>query len=218
MLGKFKRLVRSLSTGRKLETPHHPAPMFQHLEKRTMLSASLEGGVLMIDGSAGPDKIAVVAGPEPGQVKLKGVDGVDKAAIFEGVTRIEIRTGDGNDKIAVKGNLVDAAGNVIDMLIDAGEGNNKIKSGLGDDTIITGAGNDKIKDAGGDNVIDADDGNNKIRTGAGDDEITTGSGRDKIKSGAGDDTIDAGAGDDKVAAGDGDDDVRGGAGAAGPTG
>jgi Ca2+-binding RTX toxin-like protein len=75
-------------------------------------------------------------------------------------------------------------------------------------TIDGGAGNDDIRTGGGDDTIIDSSGFNRIRTDGGNDTITTGSGIDLIDSGWGDDTIDAGGGHNWVRARQGTDVIR----------
>ena len=205
---------------------------FEPLEPRTLLSASFDmgSGLLTIEGTQNNDAITVSAGQELGQVSLKGVDGVEKGTIFSGVEAIQINSLGGDDKITIRNSVVDAAGDPIDVTINAGDGNdrikvgdgdnvinagegkNKITTGDGDDVITTGSGDDSIKAGDGINVINAGEGKNKITTGDGDDDITTGSGNDSIKAGDGTNVIAAGEGKNKVTTGDGDDVITTGSG------
>ena len=202
------------------------------LESRTLLSASFDmaSGLLTIEGTQNKDAITVSAGQELGEVSLKGVDGIEKGTLFAGVEAIQIDSLGGDDKITISKSVVDAGGNPIDVtinagdgndkiktgdgnhVIDAGEGKNKITTGDGDNVITTGSGDDSIKTGDGTNVIDAGEGKNKITAGDGDDVITTGSGNDSIKAGDGANVVVAGEGKNKVTTGDGDDDITTGSG------
>ncbi len=122
-----------------------------------------------------------------------------------------IYAGDGDDVIhdyepEVNGDTTIYVGGYI----DAGNGNNKVRTGFANDTIWAGDGDDEIFDQGGDNYINAGDGNNSIYTIAGIDTIITGTGNDKIISGDGLDYISSGAGKDTIIAGLGDDFIGGG--------
>jgi Ca2+-binding RTX toxin-like protein len=97
-------------------------------------------------------------------------------------------------------------------VIDAGDGNNRINTGNGDDVITSGTGNDVINVGNGDNTVDAGDGNNVVKTGSGDDTITTGSGRDVINAGNGNNNVTSGDGDDVIKTGTGNDTINAGGG------
>lgn len=117
-----------------------------------------------------------------------------------------ISTGDGDDTIEdyayyIKDGVFYYCGNEI----DAGEGNNKVKTGFWGDTITSGSGHDVIYDLGGDNIIDAGDGDNRVTTGEGHDTITTGTGDDYIISGSGNDIINCGTGTNTIIGGAGND-------------
>ena len=124
---------------------------------------------------------------------------------------LTIRTGDGND-------VIEAAPNVtVNMVVDAGAGDDHIVTGQGDDRIQAGDGNDFIRTIGGrndidggsgDDVIHGGDGANVIFGGGGNDEIHAGSGFNHIDAGRGDDVIHGGGGQNIISAGTGNDQVN----------
>ncbi|NLC60790.1 MAG: hypothetical protein GX761_05835 [Gammaproteobacteria bacterium] len=124
---------------------------------------------------------------------------------------LTIRTGDGND-------IIEAAPNVtVNMVVDAGAGDDHIVTGMGDDRILGGDGNDFIQTIGGrndidggagDDVIHGGNGANVIFGGSGNDEIHAGSGFNHIDGGRGDDVIHGGAGQNIISAGGGNDQVN----------
>jgi len=124
---------------------------------------------------------------------------------------LTIRTGDGND-------VIEAAPNVtVNMVVDAGAGDDRIVTGMGDDRIQGGDGNDFIQTLGGrndidggsgDDVIHGGDGANVIFGGRGNDEIHAGAGFNHIDGGRGDDVIHGGAGQNIISAGGGNDQVN----------
>ncbi|PPC88745.1 MAG: calcium-binding protein [Methylotenera sp.] len=112
-------------------------------------------------------------------------------------------------------------GNNLGNFIDAGEGNNIVLGGGGNDEIFAGSGNNLISGGSGDDTIVAGDGNNWlsgdngndfIGAGAGDDTVYGGNGNDQILVGDGDNYVDAGAGDDYIGTGEGDDTIYAGLG------
>ncbi|MGO1541951.1 M91 family zinc metallopeptidase [Microbacterium sp.] len=124
---------------------------------------------------------------------------------------LTIRTGDGND-------VIEAAANVtVNMVVDAGAGDDHIVTGMGDDRIQGGDGNDFIQTIGGrndidggsgDDVIHGGDGANVIYGGRGNDEIHAGSGFNHIDGGRGDDVIHGAGGENIISAGNGSDQVN----------
>jgi Ca2+-binding RTX toxin-like protein len=124
---------------------------------------------------------------------------------------LTIRTGDGND-------IIEAAPNVtVNMVVDAGAGDDHIVTGMGDDRIYGGDGNDFIQTIGGrndidggsgDDVIHGGDGANVIYGGRGNDEIHAGSGFNYIDGGRGDDVIHGAGGQNIISAGGGSDQVN----------
>jgi Ca2+-binding RTX toxin-like protein len=99
------------------------------------------------------------------------------------------------------------------VTIYAGEGNNTLTTGRGNDLLYGGADNDVIQAGDGNNIVYAGDGQNLVITGAGNDLIHTGAGNDIIRAGSGDDIIYAGEGNNQIDAGTGLDLVYSGAGA-----
>lgn len=124
---------------------------------------------------------------------------------------LTIRTGAGND-------IIEAAPNVtVNMVVDAGAGDDRIVTGMGDDRIQGGDGNDVIQTIGGrndidggagDDVIHGGDGANVIFGGRGNDEIHAGSGFNHIDGGRGDDVIHGAGGQNIISAGGGTDQVN----------
>ncbi|WP_310620572.1 calcium-binding protein [Flexibacterium corallicola] len=96
--------------------------------------------------------------------------------------------------------------------IHAGNGNNTIFGGFGDDNITAGDGNNIIYAGYSDNTSEAHTGSNTITVGDGDNSIYGGSGGDTITAGNGNDFIFGGDGNDTINAGGGDNVVTGGAG------
>lgn len=124
---------------------------------------------------------------------------------------LTLRTGAGND-------VIEAAPNVtVNMVVDAGEGNDRITTGSGDDRVDGGAGDDIIRSAGGRNDLFGNSGNDEIHGGGdvniihggdGDDILNAGTGTNFIEGGAGADVINGAGGDDIISAGLGDDIVN----------
>ena len=112
-------------------------------------------------------------------------------------------------------------GNNLGNFIDAGEGDNVVFGGGGNDEIFAGSGSNLISGGAGDdtivagdgnNLLSGDDGNDFIGAGAGDDIVYGGNGNDQIIVGDGDNFVDAGAGDDYIGTGEGNDTINAGTG------
>ncbi len=180
----------------------------QRLEERRMLSVMVDDGtwtiamendrnhVISVDVNASKTKLQVtIDGKVAGSVLIADIDSV------------EIDCGAGDDKISF--NVPNK-----DLWVDvyAGDGNDTIIGGGGDDDLSGEAGDDSITGGGGDDVIWGDEGNDTIDGGKGDDQIYADDGNDSIDGGEGDDTIYAGNGDDDVSGDAGNDDISGGRG------
>ena len=126
---------------------------------------------------------------------------------------LTLRTGAGNDTIQVAPNVqvnvvVDAGDGNNDLNVE-GDGDNRISTGGGDDTIrATGSGRNDIHTIGGTNEIFGGSGVNVIYGGDGSDTIHAGSGTNYIEGGRGDDVIHGGGTFDILSAGGGDDVVN----------
>lgn len=120
----------------------------------------------------------------------------------EDAKRLVFNLGSGN-------NIFEAAGNVgIDLTVNAGNGDNRITGGAGNDTIFAGKGNNVIDGGAGNDRITAGNGHNVINGGDGNDVIKVRNGNNSISGGAGDDIINAGTGNNEIHGNDGDDIIR----------
>lgn len=94
--------------------------------------------------------------------------------------------------------------------LDAGAGDDTIKSGSGADNVSGGPGDDLIHAGAGDDEIRGEDGDDTVNGGSGDDQLHGNNGDDAIRSGGGSDTIFGGRGDDDINGGTGADKIYGG--------
>jgi Ca2+-binding RTX toxin-like protein len=124
-----------------------------------------------------------------------------------GIFRAVIRLGNRNDRVS------HFDGDVLQMNVDGG---------LGDDTIIGGPLADTLDGGAGADTIDGGDGDDRITGGLGDDTLNGGRGKDGLFGNAGkdvvngdgdNDEIDGGIGDDVINGGQGSDVIRGDTGA-----
>ena len=203
---------------------------FDGLETRTLLSASIEGEVLVLNGTDQPDTIVVEAGDNDGEVRVFGVDGVEDGTLFQNINRLAVNLGAGDDSFTINGTIRNTAGEAFRTAIFGNDGDDtiiggntidNIYGGLGNDTIFGRGMDDRLFGGDGDDTIYGNAGNDQIFAGFGDDTVYGGFGADNLRGGGGHDTIfgnhgsdfiDAGDGDDIVRAGNGSDTVFGGAG------
>lgn len=113
------------------------------------------------------------------------------------VDAIVVIAGDHHDVVQVR------PSSDIPVTVDAGGGNDWVRTAGGDDTVFGGDGNDDIATDGGNDTIDAGEGHNWVDAGDGRNTIAAGTGSDVIWSGNGQDTIDAGDGNNLVHSGGG---------------
>jgi Ca2+-binding RTX toxin-like protein len=74
--------------------------------------------------------------------------------------------------------VIDKSTSTKDLIVEAGKGNDTIKTGSGNDLIIGGSGNDNISSGAGNDIISAGDGTNYINAGSGNDLAVGGKGAD----------------------------------------
>lgn len=182
----------------------------ESLERRQMLAADVDlDGVLLITGSQKADKIIISAGSTPGSVTVRGVPGVAKNAVFTGVNAIVVNSLGGNDDVRIGSNIRDTSGNLIGVTVNAGNGNDRVEGGDGDDELNGGVGNDTVRGRGGDDTIAGGSGNDDCRGEAGDDDVFGDSGRDTLRGGDDDDSLSGGDDRDTLFGDRGDDSLDG---------
>jgi len=144
-----------------------------------------------------------------------GVNGEQYALRLTENQELTLRSGDGNDVITVapnvKVNIVVDAG-AGDDTVTTGAGDDRVDGGLGNDRISTGAGRDDLFGNSGDDILDAGAGDDVVYGGDGADRLLGGDGVDFIEGGRGNDELDGGAGHDMLSGGLDDDTLRGGQG------
>jgi Ca2+-binding RTX toxin-like protein len=127
----------------------------EELEDRQLLSggtATLRGGVLILRGTPGSDRVVIRFG-NPGQIDI--VSGPrEKSLPLAAVTRIVARGFGGNDYFENS--------TAIPGYIDGGSGNDTIIGGSGNDTILGGPGNDRLVAGWGDDVVYGGKGTNTL--------------------------------------------------------
>jgi Ca2+-binding RTX toxin-like protein len=172
----------------------------ERLEPRTLLSATLDSGMLTLMGTGGNDQIVVTAGAQPGQVAVAGVEGVEDGTVFDGVDFLAILGLAGHDHLQLAAGVLDTSGVPMAANLVGGEGNDTLYGGDGDDILSGGMGRDRL--VGG-------EGADLLFGGAGDDWLAGGGGADLLSGDDGNDRLDGGADGDFVLGGAGNDHLWG---------
>jgi predicted Fe-Mo cluster-binding NifX family protein len=168
---------------------------------------------LVLTTGSGDDKLSVKAGRD-GTLAVEVNGESYRLEMAEGQA-LTLRTGAGNDTIDVASDVK------VNLIIDAGDGDDTVATGAGDDIVLggdgddtlrTGAGSDYVEGGSGNDTIDAGAGNDVVYGGDGDDTLAGAAGSDYVEGGNGNDAIDGGAGGDMLSGGNGDDRIAGGAG------
>lgn len=167
--------------------------MFESLEARMLLSASLTRSVLNVTGTSKNDVIVVGRDPADAGKYLVTMNGKSSRFARKSVRFIRVDGGDGNDKITIS----DKAGTVTGRVTLSGSaGNDTITAGATAANISGGDGNDVLVGGAGSDFIDGGAGDDFVRGGAGNDRITGDDGDDQMYGDAGNDTLLGGAGND----------------------
>jgi Ca2+-binding RTX toxin-like protein len=138
------------------------------------------------------------------QASLNGVN--TQTTYSQSFTTINVFLQGGNENIQLANSLT------INAVVTAGNGNDNVTVGNGNNIVTVGNGNDDIQAGSGSNTVMAGDGNDYVQLGDGNDNVVVGNGNDNVQLGNGSDVIVEGNGNDNVSAGDGSDLVVGGLG------
>jgi Ca2+-binding RTX toxin-like protein len=181
-----------------------------------------DGDTVIVNTGTGDDKVQVTTDPATGE-QVVTVNGVTHR--YPPDAAITIRTGEGNDEIAVdkntrvqltlmggKGDDTIHGGDGLGDTILGGAGRDHLYGGFGADRISGGADRDYSDGGDGNDVLSGGHGNDTIYGMGGDDAISGGDGQDYLEGAKGDDTISGGTGNDAISGGLGDDKLFGGAG------
>ncbi|MEZ6191796.1 MAG: LEPR-XLL domain-containing protein [Phycisphaerales bacterium] len=95
------------------------SPVFEALEQRMLLSASLVGNLLTLTGTENADSIMVLDGDAKGDVLVYGVDGVADGTLYSNVNNITINALGGDDDVFIGDNVLDLPGVPIGVLVTA---------------------------------------------------------------------------------------------------
>ncbi len=166
----------------------------------------VKDGVLYIIGTHGDDHLLINLDSEGFKVHADFLpdSGHVRTVSADGIERIEVRLGDGNDHATIAGDIN------LPVLIDGGAGDDHLKAALGPAVLLGGLGNDVLIGSMANDTLDGGEGNDILLDRDGDDILLGGAGNDILVGGAGDDTLDGGAGNDVLLGGSGNDTLLGG--------
>lgn len=173
------------------------APAVESLESRTLLSISLDSGVLTVMGTAGRDKITFSLKPGDSSTLVATCNSQRAQYPVSSITQIQAYGARGGDSISASTLSIPVA----------------FHGGAGADTLAGGSANDSLWGGGGNDVLMGGAGNNALYGEAGDDRILGGSGTDTIVGGGGHDIINSGGGSNESISSTNPADVNAGAGA-----
>ena len=158
-------------------------------------------GQLTIVGSEASDVIYIRSAGSTIDVRVRSASSSHKQFAAAAVTSIRVLAGGGNDRVISTGNIT------VPQWIEGGEGDDAIRGGSGDNTILGGPGRDRIYGRSGNDFIDGGAGNDRIYANAGDDLVLGGEGNDVIYLGrsGGNDIGIGGDGRDRIYGRDGSD-------------
>ena len=162
----------------------------------------LRNGIIRVTGTSEADTIALNLVDSKIQVQLNN-EGVEYAA--DDVDSISVQGAAGHD-------LIQASLVTQPIFIDAGDGDDTVKGGVGNDRIVGGDGDDNLRGTRGDDVIIGGNGNDSLRGQVGDDTLIGGDGNDTLKGAENDDSLRGDAGDDLLEGGTENDKLSGGGG------
>ena len=154
------------------------APAVELLESRTLLSISLDQGVLSVLGTGGRDNITFSLKSGDSSTLVATCNSQRAEYAVSSITRLQAYGFRGDDSISATGLSIPVA----------------FYGGAGNDTLVGGSGNDILSGDGGNNLLMGNGGNNRLLGGLGNDRIIGGLGNDTIRGGGGEDVINGGGG------------------------
>jgi Ca2+-binding RTX toxin-like protein len=176
----------------------------ESLESRRLLSASIENGVLMVDGTNHSDEITLrLNHDDSGKLDVSINGEVTQFTVSDITGGVKIEGHNGKDHLMVSDTEGDITLNVTMM---GGSGRDVLRGGAETDELFGGNGKDLIYAGGGDDWCVGGRGNDEMHGEAGDDVLHGGRGKDELNGDEGDDDLDGGKGKDAVFGDDGNDD------------
>lgn len=156
--------------------------------KATVLVTGVELGydaVLRVVGTPGADTVTIKQ-IDAGTVEVRAdfLTGANRTQRFsvEQIYRIEVYGAAGRDTLV-------ADGLAIPVMIDGGDGNDRIRGGAQNDILLGGAGDDNIAGGGGDDIVTGGAGADVLQGEGGRNLVIGGDGRDQLLGGADEDIL-----------------------------
>jgi uncharacterized protein GlcG (DUF336 family) len=193
-MGMFSWWSRSVSKKNKARPASRRRQLrVEVLEDRLAPStASLSGGVLMVNGTAGPDRLVITTNAAMNQILVENSGAIIGDFATGTVNSIDVFSGNGNDYVNISSAVKQPA------LIVGGTGKD-ILIGGGGPTTIQGGGNGSILSGGtGPTTIFGGTGNQLLAGGTGPNAVTTGTGTTNVQNVSVTDTVTTTSASDKV--------------------
>jgi Ca2+-binding RTX toxin-like protein len=180
--------------------------LFEPLENRLLLAASVVNGVMKLNGTDGNDTISVRRYGDDGSlfIDVNGDTGIFSSGNH--ITRIEIHGLAGNDSLNAR---VDIAFRVF---IYGDDGHDRLEGGNHADHLFGGKGNDNLFGESGRDILHGGSGDDSLIGEREDDHLFGDAGNDTLNGHLGDDLLNGGRGNDELHGEDGDDVLLGGGG------
>ncbi len=181
-------------------------------------SIAVEGTALFIgsNGATSADQIQInpIGSSNTGSTGVKvqtTLNGVNTQTTYsQSFSTIYVFLQGGNENVQLANTLT------INAVVRAGNGNDNVQLGGGNNTVTLGNGNDNVSAGNGTNNVTVGNGNDSVTAGKGNNTVTVGKGNDNVTLGNGNNVVMAGTGNDNIQLGNGSNTVT--AGALGSTG
>lgn len=168
-------------------------------------------GSPLVSGTDQDDVITVRQSPVTGLVVVT-VNGESQSYTTDEARGMVIDTMAGDDVVHIEPEIespTDDFGNQVSTMlgftVEAGAGNDRIRTGSGRDYVNGSTGNDQINGGAGEDTLYGGDGDDRIGGSTGNDYVDGGMGNDRLDGGAGNDLVHGGRGDDQIMGNAGDD-------------
>jgi hypothetical protein len=176
-------------------------------ESAVSTGVTVVGNALWIVGGSANDTVQVKATGS----STTGSTGVQVQATLNGVSTttsysqsfstLDISLSGGNENVRLAPTLT------INAVVSAGNGNDRVQLGNGNNVVTLGNGNDSVQAGGGNNTVTAGNGIDLVQLANGKNVVTLGNGNDTVQAGNGNNVVTVGNGSDSVTAGNGNNTV-----------
>src|SRR4051812_18515866 len=176
----------------------------EELESRRLRSASIEAGVLVVDGTEQPDKITLrLNHDDPSKIDVSINGDVTQFALADFLRNVRIEGHNGKDHLMVSETEGDIT---LTVIMSGGSGRDVLRSASGGDALNGGNGKDLVYGGAGSDVLTGGNGDDELHGQADNDILEGGRGIDRLDGEDGEDDLDGGKGKDVVLGGDANDD------------